>query len=521
MSAPFRDALADVLRARFPLLVVETPEEQRVLGEIRAVATDAARVRTPRRIVTWSLTEGLVGDDGGPVADTTDPVRALDVALRAETPTVFVLRDLHPLLGDGQRPAEPRVVRRLRDVAAAFRSGPVARTLLLVSPVTRIPVELEKDVAILDFALPSAAEIRHLLTGLIDANTGSGRLRVDLDAACRERLVSAALGLTLHEAENAFARAMVTDRVLDARDVETVLEEKRRAVRVSGMLQYLRADVGPDDVGGLENLKSWLARREGAWLPEAADYGVPPPRGVLITGIPGCGKSLTAKATAAAWGLPLLQLEMGRVFAGLVGSSEQNMRRALRTAEAVAPCVLWLDEVEKGFAGAAGSGDAGTASRVFGSFLTWMQEKSAPVFVIATANDIERLPAEFLRKGRFDEVFFVDLPTPAERAGIWAVHLRRRLRAAPSAAGLTLEGALLDRLVQASEGYSGAEIEHAVVAGLFEAFAERRAVTGEDLLLALAATIPLSVTQAEQVRRTRAWADLRAVAATAAHDRFG
>lgn len=218
----------------------------------------------------------------------------------------------------------------------------------------------------------------------------------------RERFAKAAAGLTLQEAENAFARAMVNDGVLDIRDVDVVHEEKRQTVRKSGLLEFVDGDVELADVGGLENLKRWLAKRDGSWLAIASQYGLPAPRGVLITGVPGCGKSLTAKAAAAAWGLPLLRLDIGRVFAGLVGSSEQNMRTAIRIAEATAPCVLWVDEIEKGFTAGSG-GDSGTSSRVFGTFLTWMQEKSKPVFVIATANDIERLPLELLRKGRLDE----------------------------------------------------------------------------------------------------------------------
>lgn len=260
--------------------------------------------------------------------------------------------------------------------------------------------------------------------------------------------------------------------------------------------------------------------QNNSWLAEAASYGLPAPKGVLITGVPGCGKSLTAKAIATAWTLPLLRLDIGRVFAGLVGSSEQNMRTAIRTAEATAPCVLWIDEIEKGFSGVGpGGGDSGTSSRVFGSFLTWMQEKSKPVFVIATANNIESLPAEFLRKGRFDEIFFVDLPTEAERVRIWDLHLNRRLRDRDVAADLDMRPALNELLAGISEGYSGAEIEQSVIGALFDAFADRRRLVLDDLVRAVNNMVPLSITQAEQISRIRAWADVRAVAATAAEDR--
>ncbi|MGC4786819.1 AAA family ATPase [Micromonospora sp. DT178] len=513
---PFRDALSQMLKARFPVLYVESSEEQRVVAEVCAVAQDATLVRTPRAVWTWSLTTGLVQPDGVARKGTTDPDDALAAALRLDHPSVLIFKDLHPAHGSSDRPGTPGVVRRLRDVVAAFKAGPVPRTLVLVSPVLHIPVELEKDVTIVDFPLPTETEIRRVLDGMIAANSASGRIRIALDDLGRERLAKAALGLTLHEAENAFARAMVNDGVLDGSDLAVVHEEKRQTVRKSGLLEFVDAPVDLADVGGLENLKRWLAKRDGSWLAEAAAYGLPAPRGVLITGVPGCGKSLTAKAIASAWGLPLLRLDVGRVFAGLVGSSEQNMRTAIRTAEATAPCVLWVDEIEKGFVG--GAGDSGTSARVFGSFLTWMQEKAQPVFVIATANDFERLPPELLRKGRFDEIFFVDLPTRAERASIWRVHLARRLRNPAVAGALTPDDALLGELAGLSEGYSGAEIEQAVVGGLFDAFAERRPLRRDDLVRALVSMVPLSVTQAERIDAVRSWADARAVAATAAED---
>ncbi|MFG3697641.1 AAA family ATPase [Micromonospora sp. NPDC047620] len=513
---PFRVALSQLLKARFPILYVESFEEQRVVAEVCAVAQDAMAVRTPRAVWTWSQTTGLVQPDGVARKGTTDPEDALDAALRVDHPSVLIFKDLHPAHGGGDQRGGPGVVRRLRDLAAAFKAGPVPRTLVLVSPVLHIPVELEKDVTIVDFPLPTEAEIRRVLDGMIAANSASGRIRMGLDDLGRERFAKAALGLTLHEAENAFARAMVNDGVLDDGDLAVVHEEKRQTVRKSGLLEFVDVTVDLADVGGLENLKRWLARRDGSWLAEAAAYGLPAPRGVLITGVPGCGKSLTAKAIAAAWGLPLLRLDVGRVFAGLVGSSEQNMRTAIRTAEATAPCVLWVDEIEKGFAG--GAGDSGTSARVFGSFLTWMQEKTRPVFVIATANDFEGLPPELLRKGRFDEIFFVDLPTRAERASIWRVHLARRLRNPAVAGGLALDDALLGELAGLSEGYSGAEIEQAVVGGLFDAFAERRPLRRDDLVRALVSMVPLSVTQAERIDSVRSWADTRAVAATAAED---
>lgn len=519
----FRDTLSLLFKARFPVLYIESFEETRVLREISAVASDVEQVRTPRPLWTWSATQGLVDPEGKIPSGTNDAAKALERVLKHTEPGVFVFRDLHAHLGDGAgRPADAAVTRRIRDIAEAFQTGVAARVLVLVSPVLRIPPELEKDITIVDFPLPDELEIRQLLDGMIEANASGGRIRVEVDETGRERLAQAAMGLTLHEAANAFARAMVNNGVLANEDVQVVLEEKRQTIRKSGLLEFVPADVDLADVGGLQNLKRWLSKRDNSWMAAAADYGLPAPKGVLMTGVPGCGKSLTAKAVASAWGLPLLRLDIGKVFAGLVGSSEQNMRNAIRSAEATAPCVLWIDEIEKGFSGAAGNaGDSGTSSRVFGSFLSWMQEKNAPVFVIATANNVDVLPPEFLRKGRFDEIFFVDLPTAAERCDVWRLHLHKRLGNENVAAGLTIDDALTSRLAAVTEGYSGAEIEHAVISGLFDAFAERRPLTEEDLFRAVENMVPLSITQAEQIRAIRAWAAVRAVAATAGEDRTG
>ncbi len=509
MAAPgFRRTLTQLLQARFPVLYVETYEEQRVLTEIAGVL---ATWKTPRALWHWSVTDGLYRAGATPARTSTDPAAALQVARGVTDSSVFVFSDLHAHLGDGSRPADPLVVRTLRDVVRDFRAGDIARTLIVVAPVLRIPPELEKDVTIVDFGLPDEQDVRGLLESMIAQNQGV--VRVQLDEPGRDRMTRAALGLTLAEAENAFARAMVAAGSLTDRDVDVVLAEKAQTIRKSGLLDLVDSDVGLGDVGGLGELKAWLGKRRNAWLAEAARYGLPAPKGVLITGVPGCGKSLTAKAAATTWGLPLIRMDVGRVFAGLVGASEHNMRSALATAEASAPCVLWVDEIDKGFGASAGSGDTGTSARVFGTLLTWMQEKAAPVFVMATANSIDHLPPEFLRKGRFDEIFFVDLPGDAERTEIWRLHLQRRLAAAPAAA-MDYTDLLVADLAAASAGFSGAEIEQAVVAGLFDAYSQRRTLTPADLFHAVESTVPLSVVQEEQVTALRDWAALRAVSAS-------
>ncbi|MFE6919669.1 AAA family ATPase [Nocardia sp. NPDC057663] len=487
-------------------MFIESFEEQRVLDEIDAAV---GSLKNPRGLWHWSATEGLRRAGGAPERETHAPVAMLRAIARTQERAVFVLSDLHAFLGGNTQPADPQTVRALRDVVRDFRSGELARTIIVVAPVLQIPPELEKDVTVVDFPLPDAAEIRALLAGMIARNGDSVSVR--LDDRGRDRLTRAALGMTLAEAENAFSLAMVTGTSLTEADVDVVLAEKAQTIRKSGLLELVPTEVALDDVGGLDALKTWLDKRRDSWLAEAAAYGLPAPKGLLITGVPGCGKSLTAKAAAAAWGIPLIRLDIGRVFAGLVGASEHNMRTALATAEACAPCVLWVDEIDKGFAGAGTASDTGTSARVFGSFLAWLQEKTVPVFVMATANRIENLPPEFLRKGRFDEIFFVDLPDFAERIEIWRLHLARR---PGPATGQEHTPELLWELARISAGFSGAEIEQAVVSGLFEAYFDRRALTARDLQHAVESTVPLSIVHAARVNELREWAKLRTVPAS-------
>jgi ATPase family protein associated with various cellular activities (AAA) len=509
----FRDELTQLLQARYPLLVVETHEEQRVLREIRAVAEDQQRLRTPRRVYVWSSTTGLAPAGGPPINETRAASAALERVYGWGEPAVFVFVDLHPsLVSEGGHRPDPEVVRRLRELAAAFKTRPVPLSLILVSPSLPVPPELEHDATVVDFPLPDQRQIGELLDGMVAAHRQNVRISIDRDD--RDMIVAAARGLTLPEAENAFARALVEGGGLDPSDLELILAEKRQAVRRSGMLDIVPAETSFDAVGGLDRLKRWLTKRTGTWTPAAAAYNLAAPKGLLLTGVPGCGKSLSAVCVANMWRLPLLRLDLGRVFAGLVGSSEKNIRTVIRTAEGIAPCVLWVDEIEKGLAGAGGGGDGGTARRVFGTFLSWMQEKTAPVFVMATANQVGSLPPEFLRKGRFDEIFFVDLPSAPERAAIWRIHLHRRVTDDFVRSELRMDDALFTELADVSAGYSGAEIEQAVLSGLVDAFAEKRPLRRDDLVHAVKSTVPLSVTQADEILAIRNWAETRAVAAT-------
>lgn len=512
----FAQDLDEAFKARLPVLYIETGEEVRAID---AITRAAAGQRNPRRIWTWTSALGLIDPDGKAVSNTANPVRALSHAASVHESAAFIFCDLHAYLGSEHRPGEPAVIRTTRETGLEFRHGEWSRALILVSPVRVIPPELDELTHLVDFPLPTAEEIRSLLDAMIENNTRGPRpIKIEVDDKGREQLVNASLGLSMAEAENAFARAMANDGRLHVDDVRIVLNEKRQVVRKSGLLEFVDGDIDLDDVGGLQNLKRWLHRRNGSWLRGALEFGLPAPKGVLITGVPGCGKSLTAKATAASWGLPLLRLDIGRIFSGLVGSSEQNLRSAIATAEAVAPCILWVDEIEKGFSNTTGSGDSGTSARVFGTFLTWMQEKRHPVFVVATANNIDSLPPEFLRKGRFDEIFFVDLPTVTEREVIWKLQLQARATAANGLQSVVEDSAAITRLVGLSENHSGAEIEQTVISALYEAFSEDEKVTLESLERAVEATIPLAVTQAEEVLRIRNWAAERAVRATGLED---
>lgn len=516
----FEKTLANLLRARFPFLYISTWEESRVLALIEAIAKNADLIRTIRKVYEWSLTEGLTTNGNPTGEDTKAALKALEFVGKCEEPAIFILKDFHVFLGANSRPADIQVIRKIRDLLSNLKQSIKPKNVIFVSPLLLLPGDLEKDVTIVEFELPSFEEIRKVLKQMIDANRHSGRVKINLSDEDEERLAKAALGLTLHEAENAFARAMVDDGKLDISDVDVILEEKRQTIRKSGILEFIKSDLKIDDVGGLQNLKRWLTKRNKSWLDSAAKYNLPAPKGVLITGVPGCGKSLIAKAISAMWQVPLLRLDIGKIFSGIVGSSEENMRRAIQTAEAIAPCVLWIDEIEKGFSGVSGpNGDGGTSTRIFGTFLTWLQEKTKAVFVVATANNIAALPPEMLRKGRFDEIFFVDLPTVNERKEILKLHLSRRLKHPEVIGSFMIDDLTLEQLARRTEGFVGAELEQVVINGLFEAYYENRGVLLQDFYKAISLTVPLSVTQAEQIHGLREWANVRAVAATQNEDR--
>ena len=491
---PFQESLRTYLRAGYPLLYVVTAEEERAVELIAGAVSEGELSK--RKAFVWSVSRGLCTLDFKVVdRQTADPKRILPYLLELKDPGLFILQDFHFFLSEQSQTA-PLIIRQLRDLVTPFKAS--RKTCVLLSSVLRLPPELEKDATVLDLAMPDEAELVAVLEDTVEQVKDNPRVDVNLEDGGREQIVKALTGLTRQEAENALAKVIVTNSRLDPEDVDLLLAEKEQIIRKSGMLEFYATPERFGSIGGLENLKAWLRQRGKAFSEKARLFGLPNPRGLLLVGVPGCGKSLSAKAVSAEWKMPLLKFDLGKVFGGLVGQSEGNMRRALKMAEAVAPCVLWIDEIEKGLSGSRGSsGDSGTSTRVFGTLLTWMEENDKPVFTIATANDIQGLPPELLRKGRFDEIFFIDLPTPQERANILAIHLTKHHR---DHRDFDLTGH-----VAATDGFSGAEIEQLVVSALYAAFAEADDAKLEDRHLeqAVAQSVPLSKSMGQKITALR------------------
>ena len=488
-----------LIRARYPILYVVSSEELRVQQLVLDIAG-----RRQKKVFEWSCSTGIVPAGASIQSQkhrnlaTRDPLTALDQVIEQVEPAIFVFKDFHPFLTRSNH----AVIRKLKEIALHLKNS--FKTIVLVSPVMEIPTELEKEVTVLNFPLPERADLSALLDRIVEDMKQFAQVSIELDAEGRERLIQAALGLTMNEAENVFAKIIVKDQRLSGEDVNEVFAEKQQIIRKSGLLEYYSTEESFGSIGGLAVLKDWLRKRSRAFSDEARKFGLPSPRGILLLGVQGCGKSLCAKAVSSQWQLPLLRFDMGRMFGSLVGSSEENVRRAIAVAESVAPAILWVDEIDKAFAGAQGSGltDGGTTARVFGTFLTWLSEKNSAVFVVATANDISQLPPELLRKGRFDEIFFVDLPLPEERKEVFRIHLERRGR---SPANFDLAA-----LVESSADLSGAEIEEAIVSALYDAFAAREELSTGHVLSVLGETVPLARTMDEQISELRQWASGRA-----------
>jgi ATP-dependent 26S proteasome regulatory subunit len=537
------DRLKVLINSSTPIVVMETVEEMRAIGMVRAACSELNMA-----VFEWSIADGLVrSGSGAPVApataqariekvfsssagsseekrlvqsvlssmagevgatgrnaiyNTTDPVQALANLETMTLEAVFVLKDFHRQLDS------PVVVRRLRDVGQKFSTN--RRTLVLTAPSIEIPPELAALVEYLDLPLPDLARLRQIIEETFKRLSKTYTLALKLDGAGVDAMAANLRGLTEEEAERAVSQALVTRYALVPESITDVLQAKKDLLRHSGMLEFIDARDSMASVGGLENLKQWLARRRGAWEDEAREFGLEPPRGMIILGVQGCGKSLCTRAVAGEWKIPLVKFDTAAVYDKYIGETEKRIQKVFRVAEGLAPCVLWIDELEKVFAGSgpdSASADAGVSSRLLASFLSWMQERKAPVFVAATCNNVTVLPPELIRKGRFDELFFVDLPNRAERKQIFSIQLKKRKR--------NPQDFDLDRVAEAAKGYSGAEIDAAVQTAMYAAYSEKKDVSTQGLLDALRATVPLSTTRAEEIAELRNWAHDRAVAASA------
>jgi SpoVK/Ycf46/Vps4 family AAA+-type ATPase len=479
----FNDEFELVLRARYPLIYIPTREEERV----EAAIAHSAKQQGNRGVYIWDFVDGYQGNPTDAGFGKRNPLQALELVekIPATVPGIFVLRDYHRFLDD------VAIARKLRNLARLLKSQP--KNVVIISPQLTIPDDLSEVLTVLEFPLPTLSEIRTELERLLAA-TGH-----NIDAKMVDEVVRSCQGLSMERIRRVLAKAIAMHGSLQPEDIELILEEKRQTIRQTQILDFYPATERISDIGGLDNLKEWLLRRGGAFSERARQYGLPHPRGLLLVGIQGTGKSLTAKAIAHHWHLPLLRLDVGRLFAGLVGESESRTRQMIQLAEALAPCVLWIDEIDKAFAGVDGRGDSGTTSRVFGTFITWLAEKTSPVFVVATANNIQALPPEMLRRGRFDEIFFVGLPSQEERRAIFAVHLSR-LR--PH----NLQSYDLDRLAYETPDFSGAEIEQMLIEAMHLGFSQNRDFTTQDILEAASQIIPLARTAQDQIQLLQDWA---------------
>ena len=483
------------LAARCPLNYVVSWEEEVVYRDLNKMTSTLFD-----KIYQWSITEGMRSINEKIIQPKLQgPYEALEAICKNTHKTLYILHDFHPYINDS------RIVRKLRDAYHKLQAS--GSCIVIISPKLDIPIDLEKEISVFHYPLPSIDSIKQIYSQIEKGVKHNKNLNISLTESEKNSLIEAGLGLTEKELKNVFAKALVKDRKLDINDIDVILDEKRQIIEKSGYLEFYSANDTFLNIGGLDNFKSWIKIRSSIISQKAKDMGLPVPKGVLITGVPGTGKSLAAKAIASEWRWPLLRLDVGKLFGGIVGSSEENIRKTIAIAEAVAPAVLWVDEIEKGFTGVMSGGDSGASARVFSTFLTWLQEKRSSIFFVATANNISILPPEFLRKGRFDEIFFVDLPESKEREDIIKIHLKRNNQNELIDSDLT-------NIINATEGFTGAEIEQAVISSTYAGFVKESKVTNDILMKEINDTYPLSKTMKEDIDTMRAWAKYRARSAS-------
>ncbi|PZU98286.1 MAG: AAA family ATPase [Pseudanabaena sp.] len=477
----FESELNLTLRARYPLIYIPSAEEERAESMINNVAKSLGR-----NVYIWDFVDGYQSNPNDAGTGKRNPLQALEFVDKVSKGAVFILRDFDRFLED------IAIARKLKNLARKLKSE--AQNIIIVASQINIPDSLSEYFSILEFPLPNPQELKIEIEQLLSSINNN-----QLDKQAIDELVRAGQGLSLERIRRVLAKAIAENSQLRPEDVELILEEKRQSIRQTQILEFYPSTTEISDIGGLDNLKEWLLRRGSGFSDRARKYGLPHPRGLLLAGIQGTGKSLTAKAISHHWHLPLLRLDVGRLFAGLVGESESRTRQMIQLAEALSPCVLWIDEIDKAFAGVDGRGDSGTTNRVFGTFLTWMAEKTSPVFVVATANNIRTLPPELLRKGRFDEVFFVGLPSQEERSQIFSVHLSKyrphNIRAYD-----------IDRLAYETPDFSGAEIEQGIIEAMHIGFSQNRDFTTDDILEAASQIVPLAQTAQQEIQVLQEWA---------------
>ena len=479
----FNDELALFLKARYPIIYINTIEEDRVEYVIRK----NVKTNLNRSIYSWDFVDGYTNNPNNEGFAKRNPLQALELVerLNAETPALFLLKDFHRFLTDLS------ISRKLRNISRILKLQP--KTIIIIGSDLSVPKELQDLITVVEFELPSKDEITQELNRLINS------LNIQIDSQLFENLASACQGLSLERIRRVLSKIIATYKTIDDNSIVVLLSEKKQIIRQTEILEYYSVNEQITKLGGLDNLKDWLKKRKTAFGIQASNYGLPTPRGLLLIGIQGTGKSLTAKAIANEWKLPLLKLDVGKLFGGIVGESESRLRQMINLSETISPCILWIDEIDKAFTNTESKGDSGTSNRVLATFISWLSEKTKPVFVIATANNIDLLPLEIIRKGRFDEIFFLDLPKQEEREEIFKIHLKEFR---PN----SWESFEYSKLAQNSDSFSGAEIRQSIIEGMYHAFYEKREFTTDDICLALSELIPLALLESDQMKRLQNWA---------------
>lgn len=479
----FTNELALFLKARYPIIYINTIEEDRVEYLIRK----NVKTNLNRSVYSWDFVDGYTNNPNNQGFAKRNPLQALELVekLNAETPALFILKDFNRFLTDLS------ISRKLRNLSRILKLQP--KTIVIIGSDLTVPTELQDLITLLEFQLPLDDEINHELRRLIDS------LNIKVEPELFETLARACQGLSLERIRRVLSKIIATYKTIDKNSIGIFLTEKKQIISQTEILEYYSVNEKIANLGGLNNLKDWLNKRKTAFSIQASNYGLPTPRGLLLIGIQGTGKSLTAKAIANDWQLPLLKLDVGKLFGGIVGESESRLRQMINVAETISPCILWIDEIDKAFTNTESKGDSGTSNRILATFISWLSEKTKPVFVISTANNIDLLPLEIIRKGRFDEIFFLDLPKTEEREEIFKIHLKEFR---PD----SWKSFDYSKLAQLSESFSGAEIRQSIIEGMYHAFYEKREFTTDDICLALKELIPLANLESNQMAKLQQWA---------------